>query len=100
MTTDPNAPDAALLWAREQIAASLTKAQRKLLAIVCDEGRAIGCCDTRFDRFNDDTWTASFEAGLIYQIGSGDFDDHRIVPLPLGLAVRAILKGQTDESHP
>jgi hypothetical protein len=87
----------------EEIAAKLTKAQRELLALVCDE-KCVGSEDERIQPFCDDeeptdTINQCFKAGLMVELGCGDLDDFRVVPLPLGLAVRAILTGETNDQQ-
>jgi hypothetical protein len=91
MTARSSAPDP------HSIVDKLTEAQRACLALVCAEG-CIDAEDACLEPFIDDkaptdTINECFELGIIEQIGSTSFDDWRIVPLPLGLAVRSILEG-------
>jgi hypothetical protein len=85
------------MTARE-IAASLTKAQRDCLALICDEHPDPVCTeDERLLRFCDDveptdTFNQCANLGLMRQIGDTSYDDWWIIALPLGLAVRAALR--------
>lgn len=78
----------------------LTKAQRECFELVADEHplcipaedeRLVPFCDNE-EGGNADTINQCFSLGIINQVGSGDFDDFRIVLTPLGLAVRALLQ--------
>lgn len=40
-----------------------------------------------------DTINQCFQLGILDEVGSGDFDDFRIVVTPLGQHVRSILEG-------
>jgi hypothetical protein len=75
----------------EEIAASLTKAQREALC-----PNEIGWADCHKGK----AWSRTLlTACKLYEVGLIEAPKHLAIPTPLGLKVRNILKGQTDGKH-